>query len=137
VAVPVGRSLAAQRVSGESPRSFALCDGLIRLDDRVADMIREWRSDPRKWQITIRQLLNFTDGIEEASRLRRDSIVGRGCVAIGVHLWAESFSDFLGTAAPETKRALIPVRRSFLGEPQLLVDRVTGAVDLPDSSRSV
>lgn len=43
-------------------------DGLLTLDERVANTIPEWRSDPRKAQITIRQLLNFTDGIEPAGR---------------------------------------------------------------------
>jgi CubicO group peptidase (beta-lactamase class C family) len=33
--------------------------GLFKLDDRVSDTITEWRSDPRKSQITIRQLLNL------------------------------------------------------------------------------
>ena len=47
----------------------ALCaarDGLIKLDDRVADTVTEWKADPRKSQITIHQLLNQTDGIEPA-----------------------------------------------------------------------
>src|SRR5437588_551222 len=47
----------------------ALCavrDGLIKLDQPVAETISEWKNDPRKSQITIRQLLNFTDGIDGA-----------------------------------------------------------------------
>ncbi len=60
----------------------AVRDGLIRLDDRVADTITEWKNDPRKSQITIRQLLNFTDGIEEASRLHSESIRDRNAIAI-------------------------------------------------------
>src|SRR5215469_54610 len=50
----------------------ALCavrDGLLKLDDRVADTITEWKSDSSKSQITIRQLLNQTDGIEPYSHL--------------------------------------------------------------------
>jgi CubicO group peptidase (beta-lactamase class C family) len=63
----------------------AVRDGLIRLDDRVADTITEWKSPAeagRKSQITIRQLLNFTDGIEEASRLHSESIRDRNAIAI-------------------------------------------------------
>jgi CubicO group peptidase (beta-lactamase class C family) len=63
----------------------ALCavqDGLIKLDDRVADTIAEWKNDPRKSQITIRQLLNQTDGIEPAPFLHRDSIRDRNAMAI-------------------------------------------------------
>jgi CubicO group peptidase (beta-lactamase class C family) len=47
----------------------AVHDGLFGLDDLVSDTITEWKSDPRKSQITIRQLLSQTDGIEAASRL--------------------------------------------------------------------
>jgi CubicO group peptidase (beta-lactamase class C family) len=63
----------------------ALCavrDGLIRLDDRVADTITEWKNDPRKSQITIRELLNQTDGIEPASHLHSQSIRDRNSIAV-------------------------------------------------------
>ena len=39
-------------------------DGLLHLDERVADTIMSWRSDPRKAQVTIRQLLDFDSGLE-------------------------------------------------------------------------
>src|SRR6202163_694733 len=35
-------------------------DGLFKLDELVADTITEWKSDPLKSQITIRQLLSQT-----------------------------------------------------------------------------
>jgi CubicO group peptidase (beta-lactamase class C family) len=57
-------------------------DGLFKLDDPVSDTITEWRSNPRKSQITIRELLNQTDGIEGASRLQRASIRDRNAMAI-------------------------------------------------------
>src|SRR5437867_3964544 len=47
----------------------AVHEGLFRLDDPVSETITEWKNDPRKSQITVRQLLNQTDGIEGASRL--------------------------------------------------------------------
>src|SRR4029453_16775804 len=52
----------------------------FKLDDPVSDTITEWKSDPRKSQITIRQLLSQTDGIEGASRLPRPSIRDRYAV---------------------------------------------------------
>lgn len=61
---------------------IAVGEGLFRLDDRVSDTITEWRGDPRKSQIVIRQLLNFTDGIEGASYLHRDSIGDRNAAAL-------------------------------------------------------
>lgn len=66
----------------------AVRDGLIRLDDHVADTITEWRIDPRKSRITIRQLLNFTDGIEPAPHLHRESIRDRNAVAIRLSIVA-------------------------------------------------
>jgi CubicO group peptidase (beta-lactamase class C family) len=63
----------------------ALCavrDGLIKLDDHVADTITEWKTDPRKSRITIRQLLNQTDGIEPAPHLHSQSIDDRNSVAV-------------------------------------------------------
>src|SRR5205085_4681365 len=63
----------------------ALCavrDGLFKLDDPVSATITEWKNDPRKSRITIRQLLNFTDGIEGASFLHRSSLPNRNAVAV-------------------------------------------------------
>jgi CubicO group peptidase (beta-lactamase class C family) len=73
----------------------AVCDGLFKLDDPVSDTIVEWKSDPRKSQITIRQLLNQTDGIEGASRLHRASISNRNAMAIGLPTVAEPGSAFI------------------------------------------
>ena len=75
----------------------ALCavrDGLIKLDDRVADTITEWKSDPRKSQITVRQLLNQTDGIEPAPHLHSESIRDRNSAAVQLPLVAAPGSVF-------------------------------------------
>jgi CubicO group peptidase (beta-lactamase class C family) len=73
----------------------AVHDGLFRLDDLVSDTITEWKSDPRKSQITIRQLLSQTDGIEAASRLQRPSIRDRNTMAIRLPSIAEPGSAFI------------------------------------------
>src|SRR5213082_2152585 len=75
----------------------ALCaarDGLIKLDDRVADTVTEWKADPRKSQITIHQLLNQTDGIEPAPHLHSESIRDRNTVAVQLSLVAAPGSAF-------------------------------------------
>jgi CubicO group peptidase (beta-lactamase class C family) len=72
----------------------AVRDGLFKLDDRVADTITEWRNDPRKSQVTIRQLLNFTDGVEPAPHLHRESIWDRNAVAIRLSSVAEPGTAF-------------------------------------------
>jgi len=70
-------------------------EGLFNLDDPVSDTITEWKSDPRKSQITIRQLLSQTDGIEGASRLQRPSIRDRNAMAIALPSVAEPGSAFI------------------------------------------
>lgn len=42
----------------------AVEDGLFALDDPVAQYITEWQDDPEKAQITIRQLLHLTGGLD-------------------------------------------------------------------------
>ena len=73
----------------------AVRDGLFKLDDFVSDTIAEWKSDSRKSQITIRQLLNQTDGIEGASRLQRASIRDRNAMAIWLPTLAEPGAAFI------------------------------------------
>jgi CubicO group peptidase (beta-lactamase class C family) len=73
----------------------AVRDGLFKLDDPVSDTITEWKSDPRKSQITVRQLLSQTDGIEGASRLQRVSIRDRNAMAIRLPIVAEPGSAFI------------------------------------------
>jgi CubicO group peptidase (beta-lactamase class C family) len=70
-------------------------DGLFKLDDLVSDTISEWKSDPRKSRITIRQLLSQTDGIEGASRLQRASMRDRNAMAIRLPIVAEPGSAFI------------------------------------------
>src|SRR5438876_725337 len=73
----------------------AVHDGLCSLDDLVSDTISEWKSDPRKSRITIRQLLNQTDGIEAASRVQRPSIRDRNAMAIRLQAVAEPGTAFI------------------------------------------
>jgi CubicO group peptidase (beta-lactamase class C family) len=73
----------------------AVREGLFKLDDFVSDTITEWKSDPRKSRITIRQLLSQTDGIEGASRLQRASIRDRNVMAIRLPTVAEPGSAFI------------------------------------------
>src|SRR5256714_4591286 len=75
----------------------ALCaarDGLIKLDDHVADTITGWKNDNRKSQITIRQLLNQTDGIEPAPHLHSESIRDRNAAAVQLSTVAAPGSVF-------------------------------------------
>ena len=70
-------------------------EGLFRLDDPVSETITEWQSDSRRSQITIRQLLSQTDGIEGASRLQRPSIRDRNAMAITLPSVAQPGAAFI------------------------------------------
>jgi CubicO group peptidase (beta-lactamase class C family) len=50
-------------------------DGLLRLDEPVSDTLTEWKSDPRKRRITIRQLLSLTSGLERGDNGRPGTYV--------------------------------------------------------------
>jgi CubicO group peptidase (beta-lactamase class C family) len=75
-------------------------DRLFDLDDRVADTITSWRNDPRKSQVTIRQLLNFDSGIEPLFRLHETQSDDRDALALRARMVAEPGSAFIyGPAA--------------------------------------
>lgn len=52
----------------------AVADGLLDLDERVAETLPELRGDPRKERITVRQLLDFTSGWEGTFRFTWDAL---------------------------------------------------------------
>lgn len=43
---------------------IAVGEGIISLDERVSDTLTEWKTDPRKSRITVRELLNLSSGLE-------------------------------------------------------------------------
>ena len=73
----------------------AVHEGLFKLDDPVSETITEWKRHPRKSQITIRQLLSQTDGVEGASRLQRPTIRDRNAMAIQLPVLATPGTAFI------------------------------------------
>ena len=73
----------------------AVREGLIKLDDRVSDTITEWKNDPRKSRITIRELLNATSGLAGAPQLHRQSIRDRNAMALRLPALAEPGLKFI------------------------------------------
>ena len=57
-------------------------EGLLKLDERASKTIGEWRSDPRRKDITIRELLNFTSGLDPNFRLHSRSQTDRNSAAL-------------------------------------------------------
>lgn len=48
----------------------AQMDGLLTLDEKVADTITEWKDDERRSRVTIRQLLSLTSGLDSGDNFR-------------------------------------------------------------------
>ena len=75
-------------------------DGLLNLDQRVADTITSWRNDPRKAQVTIRQLLDFDSGLEPQFFLHETQSGDRDAAAMRARAVAEPGRAFIyGPAA--------------------------------------
>lgn len=70
-------SMAKALVGGVSV-AVAINDGLLSLDDPVAKFVPQWRADPAKAKITIRQLGSHTSGVEdaEADDIPHDKLTG-------------------------------------------------------------
>ena len=70
-------------------------DGLLSLDDRVADTIPAWQEDPRKARVTIRQLLDFSCGLDPGFRLHSDDPGDRDAIAIRLPMVADPGTAFI------------------------------------------
>ncbi len=64
--VKFGTASLAKALVGGVSFAVAMSDGRIGLDDPAARFIPQWRNDPRKSRITLRQLGSHTSGIEDA-----------------------------------------------------------------------
>ena len=73
----------------------AVHEGLLTLDERVSDTITEWRSNALKRAITVREVMNFTDGIDPAFQLHGESIQDRNGYAIRVPVVAKPGTAFI------------------------------------------
>ena len=60
----------------------AVEDGLLALDEKVADTISEWQDDERKAKVTVEQLLDFTGGLERGLKIHEDGLKDRNQMAI-------------------------------------------------------
>jgi CubicO group peptidase (beta-lactamase class C family) len=80
----------------------AVKDGLLDLDEQAAGTLGEWRPDPRKSLITIRQILNLTSGVRPAP-------IGRAPT------YAAAIAE-PASAAPGTEFAYGPVNFQIFGE---------------------
>jgi len=57
-------------------------EGLLRLDEPVANTITEWRNSSQRSNITLRELMNFSDGLDPAFHLHSDQVTDRNALAL-------------------------------------------------------
>jgi CubicO group peptidase (beta-lactamase class C family) len=74
----------------------AQADGLLTLDEPVANTLHEWQRDPQRAAITIRQLLTLTSGIEGQANLDPPSYAE----SVTAQVTAEPGTRFQYGAAP-------------------------------------
>ena len=70
-------------------------DGLLSLDERVADTIPAWAGDSRKARVTIRQLLDFSGGLEPTFYLHNNNPGDRDQIAIRASIVASPGAAFI------------------------------------------
>lgn len=86
-------------------------DGLLNLDERVAETIPSWRNDSRKARVTIRQLLDFSCGLEPGFRLHADDPGDRDAIAVRLPEVAEPGSAFIyGPSALQVFHAVLKAK---------------------------
>ena len=106
-------------------------DGLLSLDERVADTIPEWRDDPRKSRVTIRQLLDFSAGLEPGYRLHRDNPGDRDAIALKLPLVGEPGSAFVyGPSQLQVFHAVMKAKLGGKAPHAYLERRVLGRLGL-------
>lgn len=92
----------------------AQADGLLDLDERASATLPEWAGDARKTAVTLRQLLNFSSGLEATFALHGDGFADRDAVALRAPLVGATGGSFIyGPAALQVfhevlKRKLAP-----------------------------
>jgi len=73
----------------------AVEEGLIHLDEKVADSLPEWKDDQRKSEVTLEQLLHFTGGLERGLHLHEDGLKDRNQLAMARPLVAAPGKSFI------------------------------------------
>jgi CubicO group peptidase (beta-lactamase class C family) len=95
----------------------AEADGILKLDERVAETIEEWRSDDRKKHISIRQLLGFTSGLAPMWLLHGDTVPDRNAVALRLPVVATPGERFIyGPASLQVFHELFRRKLASFGE---------------------
>ena len=87
-------------------------EGLLSLDDPVAGTITEWRDDSRRNKITLRELMNFSDGLDPGFHLHSNTVADRNSLALRTPVVAARGAAF--TYGPSHGQVLCEVLRRKL-----------------------
>jgi CubicO group peptidase (beta-lactamase class C family) len=87
-------------------------EGLLHLDELVSNTISEWRGDPRRARITLRDMMNFSDGLDPAFHLHSDKVADRNAQALRTPVVAPVGTAF--TYGPSHGQVLCEVLRRKL-----------------------
>jgi CubicO group peptidase (beta-lactamase class C family) len=92
-------------------------DGLFDLHDRVAEFIPEWKEEDSKSRITIRQLLDFSCGLEPTFDLHEDNIPDRDAIAIKRPIVSSPGNSFIyGPCSLQVFHAILKRKLARKGE---------------------
>lgn len=108
-------------------------DGLLQLDDHVADTITEWQNDKRRSKITVRQLLDFSSGMEPLFGLHENNYVDRTTSALKASLAGTTGQSFIyGPAALQVYHELLArkLREKKMTPTRYLERKVLSPLDL-------
>ncbi|MEI6603819.1 MAG: serine hydrolase [Verrucomicrobiota bacterium] len=87
-------------------------EGLLRLDEPVASTITEWRGSSQRSEITLRELMNFSDGLDPVFHLHSDKVTDRNALALRTPIVAPIGTAF--TYGPSHGQVLCEVLRRKL-----------------------
>jgi CubicO group peptidase (beta-lactamase class C family) len=92
-------------------------EGWLDLEERVSEAIPEWRGVPRKDRVTIRQLLDFTSGLDPAQALHAEGFGDRNTAALQVAPVAEPRTSFIyGPASLQVLHEVLKRKLAARGE---------------------
>lgn len=75
-------------------------DGLLKLDEPVSDTLTEWQDDKRRNKVTLRQLLDFSSGLEPLFGLHENEYKDRTASALKASIVGTTGKSFIyGPAA--------------------------------------